>query len=264
MVTMFEVYFDDSGTDSSSEIAIAACYVSTKRGWDEFTREWDCARNQEGFDEFHMAHFLAPRNQAHKPYCDWDNTKKDHVYARLAKIINENKRIGIACAVPKQLYDDLVPERMRRHHGGHYPFAVWECIIKLERWREKSLISLPMRVVFDWEEAGSPKRKEISQILDTMEKGWAKRLGMEDEDSYSFEHHARSKPLQAADILAWQMNNHMRRIFPGPDKAESAHEGFKLLREDQEMNLVFFTEENLRAWVKKIEDDEAAHGLIYK
>ena len=29
LLTMFEVYFDDSGTDLQSPVAIAACYIST-------------------------------------------------------------------------------------------------------------------------------------------------------------------------------------------------------------------------------------------
>ena len=38
VIAMFTAYFDDSGTDRNSEIAIAACYVSTKRGWDDFVK----------------------------------------------------------------------------------------------------------------------------------------------------------------------------------------------------------------------------------
>ena len=54
-LVMFTAYFDDSGTDGNSDIAIAACYISAKRGWDEFVEAWDHARREEGFDVFHMA-----------------------------------------------------------------------------------------------------------------------------------------------------------------------------------------------------------------
>jgi hypothetical protein len=60
---MYEAYFDDSGSNAQSEIAIAACYVSTRRSWVEFVNEWDLARHQEGFDTFHMAEFVAPGEQ---------------------------------------------------------------------------------------------------------------------------------------------------------------------------------------------------------
>ena len=42
-LAMFEIelYFDDSGTDGNTPVAVAACYVSTKKQWDEFVRNWD-------------------------------------------------------------------------------------------------------------------------------------------------------------------------------------------------------------------------------
>jgi hypothetical protein len=80
---MFQVYFDDSGTDAKSEIAIAACYISTKRGWEAFVEGWDQARWEEGFEVFHMADFVARPEHGHKPFCTWNNSKKDHVYGRL-------------------------------------------------------------------------------------------------------------------------------------------------------------------------------------
>jgi hypothetical protein len=59
----FEVYFDDSGTDGGSPIAVAACYVASKTQWDEFVKDWDKAREREGFDEFHMSEFVAKLGQ---------------------------------------------------------------------------------------------------------------------------------------------------------------------------------------------------------
>src|SRR5208282_2955541 len=128
LIAMFEAYFDDSGTDPKSDIAIAACYVSTKRAWGEFVDAWDRVKREEGFDAFHMAEFAAPSGQGHKPFCDWDNQKKDRVYGRLARIINENKRIGIASAVPKKFYDALPPLIHKYHGKDHYAFAVRMCL----------------------------------------------------------------------------------------------------------------------------------------
>jgi hypothetical protein len=163
LIAMFEVYFDDSGTDKNSEIAIAACYVSTKRGWDDFVKAWADARWEEGFGEaFHMAHFIAKRDQGHEPFCHWDNDKKDHVYARLAKIVNENKRIGIAAAVPKKVWDST-PDYIRQFYGReHYTFAVRQYMLRIAAWRKRSMISLPIQYVFDWEMKATPKRTEIS------------------------------------------------------------------------------------------------------
>jgi hypothetical protein len=259
LIAMFEVYFDDSGTHPQSEIAIAACYISTKRLWDEYVNEWNYVLAEEQCGEaFHMTEFVAKPEHGHKPYCDWDNTKKDRVYARLAKIINDNKRVGIASAVPKKAYD-AVPERIRNYHGHeHYTFAVRMCLMRIAEWREKCGITLPMQYVFSWEMGR--KRKEIESIWENMHESWQKRFGIEP-DGISFQHHEHFKPLQAADILAWQMNNHMRKILPlGHDNMDVLHSGFQVLREDQEMDLGFFTEDQIQKWVERINADEQTGG----
>src|ERR1700722_7871955 len=98
----FEVYFDDSGTDGVTPVAVAACYVASKTQWTEFARNWDEVRAKEGFDAFHMAEFVANPDAGHKPFCEWDNPKKERVYGKLASIINTRVRKGFAIAVPKK------------------------------------------------------------------------------------------------------------------------------------------------------------------
>jgi uncharacterized protein DUF3800 len=254
-MVMFTAYFDDSGTDGNSDIAVAACYISTNRGWDEFVNEWDRVRWEEGFGTtaFHMAEFVAPPSQGHEPWCNWDKPKKDHVYGRLATVINVNKRVGIAVAVPKTVWD-RTPDHIRGHYGRqHYTFAVRMCMNRIVRWREQSLIKHSVRYVFDWEMQRSQKREEISKVLEIVARPQnrevADLLGLEP-NGYSFEHKEEVKPLQAADILAWQMRSHMRTIWPlGKDDVSRCHQGFKLLREDQDVDLGFFTEEQINKFV---------------
>lgn len=266
LIAVYETYLDDSGTNTQSPIAIAAGYVSTELGWKRFVRDWDVARCEEGFDAFHMAEFTAPREQGHRPWCEWDNAKKDRVYKRLATIINENKRIGIGVAVPKKVYDS-VPERIRQHYGfEHYTFAVRMFLMRIADWREKSMIALPMQYILDWESLESPKRVEITNTLESVHPKLKSLFGLED-GGYQFQKKKYFKPLQAADILAWQMNTYMPKIYPQGETEENVtqllHPGFKMLRVDQEMDLGFFSETNMGAWVARIEEYERIHGIIY-
>jgi hypothetical protein len=263
LLAMFEVYFDDSGTDGNSEIAVAACYISTKKGWDEFVKEWNYVLAEEQCGEaFHMVEFVAKPEYGYKPYCDWDNTKKDRVYGRLAKIINENKWTGITSAVPKKTYDAIVPERIRNYHGyEHYTFAVRMCLMRIADWREKCGITLPMQYVFSWEMGR--KKKEIESIWENIHESWESKFGIEPE-GVSFQRMEKFKPLQAADILAWQMRCHMQKIFPlGHDSLELTHPGFAALRVDQDMDLGFFSDKAIKDWVKDIEQHEAVRGKFY-
>ncbi len=115
------------------------------------------------------------------------------------------------------------------------------------------MITLPVRYVFDWEMRKSQKREEITRILELIGKpqnqAVAGLLGLEPQ-GYSFEHKEEFKPLQAPDILAWQMRSHMRKIWPvGHDDESLCHPGFRLLRQDQEMDLGFFTKQQIDKFV---------------
>jgi hypothetical protein len=253
---VYQTYFDDSGTHEQSEIAIAACYVSTESGWRRFAAEWDEVRFGEGFEYFHMAEFVAPPEHGHKPWCEWSKEKKVRVYNRLASIINQNKRVGMGCAVPKAAYDSLPAESRKSFGMEHYTFAVRICLGQVTTWRTKSYNRLPMQFVFDWENPGSRKRSEIEALFQTMHPSWEQHLGA-GKDDYSFQKKKEVKPLQAADILAWQMNNHMRKIFPiGRDDESLCHPGFKILRLDQEVDLSFFTSGQLQKFRVNFEKSE--------
>ena len=142
----------------------------------------------------------------------------------------------------------------------HYAFAVRTCLSLIADWRRESTITLPMEYIFDWEMKGTDKHRDVSAIWDNMHELLAKELGYE-RDAYGFRHKADFKPLQASDILAWQMNSHMVKMLRDgeeEDLPELAHPGFRLLREDQEMPLAFFTESQLEKFVRKYEALEQA------
>ncbi len=257
LLSMFEVYFDDSGTDLQSPMAIAACYISTKRGWDSFVSAWDEIRSSEGFDVFHMVDFAASHDPSKKPFCDWDYIKRKRVYRRLAKAINDNKRIGIAFAVPQDVFNVVVPSlpSWMQRRLGQYPYtaAVRFLMGAIRDWRERYGITLPMQYVFDWTTDENLKA-EVSapwkNISDRDE--WLRWYGIEDPKGYSFQDRGLFKPLQAADILAWQFNSHMRNvIMAGKNEPLDTHPNFRVLREDQEMVLGFYTEEQFRAAVER-------------
>ena len=158
-----EVYFDDSGSDKTSPIAVAACYIAKKTQWDEFIRNWDEVRAVEEFDFFHMSHFVAKPDQGHKPFCDWNKEKKDRVYRKLAGTINLRIKQGLAVTVPKESFDQLADEEFKKDFAhDHYSWAVTTLLAYIEQWRKQYNITTPMQYVFD---QGSECRKTNSRIL---------------------------------------------------------------------------------------------------
>jgi hypothetical protein len=244
----FEVYFDDSGTDGVTPVAVAACYVSSKNQWDEFVRNWDEVRDTEGFDVFHMAEFVAKPDAGHKPFCDWDNPKKDRVYGKLASIINTRVRKGFAISVPKKPFDQhAFPEFKEQYAADHYTWAVKSAIGLVENWRKKFKITAPMQYVFDQGSLGERQIKAVWEECEQRESA-REKYGIVP-NGVMFQDKAFFKPLQAADILAWQVQNNMRRtvmIGRDPDDRSLIHPGFKLLRQNRPMDLAFYSTDQLK------------------
>jgi hypothetical protein len=196
-----------------------------------------------------MCEFVAKREAGHKPFCDWDNKKKDRVYARLASIINTRIRHGFAVAVPKAPFDRYVFEEFKDGCAAdHYTWAIRNILILLSDWRQKYQIGKPMQYVFHY---GSLSQNRIKQIWESESKKNSPlaglRFGMVPE-GIMFQDEALFKPLQAADILAWQIQNQMRRtVMVGiPTHARRAHDGLRVLVENRPVSVAYFGTDQLR------------------
>jgi len=242
-----EVAFDDSGTDANSPVAVAACYIASKEQWREFARNWDEVTKAEGFEVFHMSDFIAKKEAGRKPFCDWDNPKKDRVYGKLASIINTRISRGFAVAVPKAPFDRYVFQEFRDGYAAdHYIFAIRTILSSISDWRQQYEIRGPMQYVFD---RGSLNEKRIEQIWKEDSKNSSalveRRFGMVPE-GIMFQDDAFFKPLQAADILGWQVQNHMRRTsLIGRPTSTRGHPGHEVLWGNLSLTVGYYSTEQL-------------------
>lgn len=193
---MFAVYFDDSGTHTESDVAVAACYVGDCEQWKRFEDDWERARKSEGFDVFGMADILGGK----KEYRGWPQEKRDHLIRKLITISRIRSRYAMAASVIKKDYDAIIRDDLRGRMGKfHYSFAVRSCMIFLKNWRYQYGITGPIQYVFDRMAQG---KGEIEAILDdVIAKGHGEKFGLE-AGGYSFQNKVALFPLQAADILA--------------------------------------------------------------
>jgi Protein of unknown function (DUF3800) len=257
-----EVYFDDSGTDAGTPVAVAACYVAKKTQWDEFVRNWDQVMAEEGFTLFHMAEFMAKPEMKHEPFCHWNNEKKDRVYKKLASIINTRVRQGFAVAVPKQPFDEYVFDEFRDFAENHFVFAVKTVMGYIDNWRQEFSVGLPMQYVF---ESGSPGEDQIHQIWKEClsHKNSEERYGIVP-NGVMFQDKRFFKPLQAADILAWQMQNVMRRtvlIGRDPYDRKLVHPNFLMLRDRRPVDLMFYSREQMKQTFERTRTYHDEHGI---
>ncbi len=254
----FEIYWDDSGTHKQSPIAVATCYVATKEQWERFELDWDEARQRGGFDVFHMADFMATPGNKGKPFWDWDKNKKNQVYFRIANIINNRVRMGFAVAVPKNAYDLYAPDRFRREYAkGHYAFAVKCCMGMVGKWHETYAKGQGIKYVFDKMGKGCGEIQDIWKMA-AQEPIEAGKCGL-CPDGYSFQSKRDFNPLQAADILAWNM---YAAILDGPKHGRPAYlrPYFKVLTEGRPMGIGFFDEQEMKSFFDQQKEYESRTG----
>jgi hypothetical protein len=207
---MFTLYCDDSGTHSESDIAVAACYISTVEQWTEFNRNWNEVNARENFGVFHMADFVAKKEQFAS--LEWnDQTKRDRTLPALINIIKTRARIGFSVVIVKSAYDDVIVGGKLREKCGdnHYAFAVRICTAMVDRWRKRHHYEAPVEYVFDRLSKG---KGDINALFDKLLLGGdiaLKQYGVY-KGCWSFQDKAQVLPLQAADIWAWENYRYMR------------------------------------------------------
>ncbi len=212
-MAMFTLYCDDSGTHAQSDIAVAACYVSTVEQWERFKRSWDEADEKERFGVFHMADFVARKEPFDSP--EWaEQAKRDRTMNRLINIIRTRVRIGFAVAVVKSAYDEIIlgSEFKDKFSPNHYAFAFRVCTALVDRWRSKYDHHEPVEYVFDRLTKG---KGEINSLFERLLRGKedaSRRYGVY-ADCWSFQDKARIVQLQAADIWAWENYRYVKDCF---------------------------------------------------
>ncbi len=251
---MFTLYCDDSGTHSQSPIAVAACFVAPILQWEHFTKDWNAANAAEQFGVFHMADFVAHKEQFAFP--EWqDEHKRARTIKRLISIMTTRRKQGFFSVVEKSAYDEEVPQALkekRKLGNNHYTFAVRMCMAKVLKWRMKYGYKEAVEFVFDQMSKG---KGEINAVFEeALKEGDEKALvhGISRDAGWSFQSKAKVLPLQGADILAWEALHYMQKYFL-PDVKEEPRKSYGALIE-KAMDRGYHDRETLRKWVAHVKE----------
>lgn len=252
-LAVWQVYFDDSGTHSGSEIAVAACYMAPVRQWKRFDTAWNKMRSTESFDVFHMTEFVARRGE----FKGWDDQERDRVIRRLIGIINQYTTQGFAIALPKADYDSVIPEDFKKKLGKHhYTWCVKMCFGEIEKWRQSCSLTEPMEYIFE-----SGTKGATGELLDTFFK-YSKtqtdslpRYGLQ-QGAYSFQKKVETVRLQAADILAWETCYQMKNVtFASQPK--TPRKSYVELHRRNHARVFSIKRNQIEKWVKQSRELEA-------
>jgi hypothetical protein len=255
-LVMFTLYCDDSGTHAKSDIAVAACYISTAEQWGHFQRNWEEANIRERFGVFHMADFVSKQGQFSAP--EWDEQeKRDRTIRALINLIKTRALIGFSGAVVKSAFDEvIVDSKLREKYGdNHYAFVVRLCTVLVDRWRQKHKYEAPVQYVFDRQSKGKGEINALFGKLLLGEKDAMRRYGVY-KDCWSFQDKEKVIPLQAADIWAWENFRYMRDCALSTGLKKTPRRSYLALRESP-TEVRYHVRQSLEELVRRVEDSIA-------
>jgi hypothetical protein len=199
------VHFDDSGTHPESPVAVIGGWIAPPQQWKKFTKEWNKAKLEYGFEEFHTADFMF--NGKDSEFADkdeWNENKKKIVLRRLESIITQRASQGFCLRVVKKDHAEIIPQKLKCTVGQFpYTYALRAAMGFVEKWRKKIGITEPTEYIFDAMATG-PAKTEINRVFEEAIRidGALHKYGIYKE-CHSFRDSKEILPLQAADMLAW-------------------------------------------------------------
>ena len=211
---MLVAYFDDSGTHDASEIVVMAGFIGTEEQWRPVDEAW-AAKLKEPLpgkpplNRFHMANCMA-RNGEFFGYSEAD---RDAVTNDFRQLILDAKLTGHVMAVDRIAWDEIIVGPLRVIFGDAEWYCVRSCLDFAIKEAEKRDGDRGVHLIFD-------NRPEVRKIpfQNTFEKlqgrlyngdskfpNWAHLIGS------TFLSSEAVRPLQAADMLAWESYAHAKR-----------------------------------------------------
>lgn len=197
-------YLDESGTHRSAEALAVAGYLSTQDRWEQFDAEWRVALREYGLEFFHMTDFA---NGAPPYNTDIWRTEREARFSRLVDIINRNALASIGITLPIRLFRSVVSTKAQRLVGGPYGLAAHACLTEAARIIRAHQWDAWIRYIYaDGAEGAGQVLASYRRI-----KGQAQNKDILRLDKLSFEDKKEYLPLQAADILAYELYKHLPR-----------------------------------------------------
>ena len=209
-VTVLKAFIDDSGSGGDSEWYVLAGYLGTVEGWDQFDSLWlDVLHEYPRVEYFKASEAESLRKQFGGFTDEQRNTKLD----RLIEVIGRCSRRAICARMRQRVYNDFVKGQVPPAWDSPYYFlfpAVIAASINIERILGDSET---VDFVFDSDEAHEKGCERLLPALFPMQSMYGSLVNVIRRDEKKF------LPLQAADLLAWQI----RRFYCVTDEPRRKH-----------------------------------------
>lgn len=201
----YTAYFDESGTHPGSEYVVVAGFVANEPAWLEFSAEWQVALDSYDLEFFHMSDF----ENRQGPYRFWCEDERKERLNQLLDIIHKHVFQSIGCIVLKKSFDSIMSPQARIICGDAYGLASLACFRNLGDTAKNPKIDGVMDYIMERGAMGS------TALLHIWREGAKDPKWMENNRIHSLDFRDKRAflPLQAADILAYELYKHASRRF---------------------------------------------------
>jgi hypothetical protein len=207
-----------------------------------------------GLECFHMTDFA---NRV-RLYESWSDQERRFRLARLIAIINRHTLASIAIVVPVKSYNSIFSAEGKRFVGGPYGVAANACFMDVAKVVEPDYPSARIAYIF---EAGAQGAGEVQKVF-----GWNFNNPENKERFKLLSLKFAGKefvPLQAADILAYELGKHLPRQL-GIDRRSPRHENLSMLQDCKLKSWGYLDETQLTEQARIIEAAVRTHGFNRK
>jgi hypothetical protein len=272
---MLTAYMDDSGSHDGAHHCLVAGYWGGQNEWRRFERAWTEVLQKAGIEDFHAKEFW-PRLEGQRlgRYAGWPDSKHRDFIDRLLRVIHGHKIYPFACGVRiadwnqlSELYRKVFCGKylsLQANPNTHRPIylPLQRCILRAASYCRDGL---NMNFVLDSNQTISANAlacfSDLKASLLKDREPIAEKLG-----SLHFSDRRRATPLQAADLLAYELYRYGKKMLEGKGRKEKMRpEAVRaLLRFKGYEDFWLFDEERMNNGIslmeRKIEERLASHS----
>jgi len=215
-------FLDDSGKegDSSNPFVCMAGYLAEEPFWDIFQRAWAQRLLKYNISQVHMRD-LIPLQGEYKEL-GWDYAKRDGVLREFIGLIKGSNLVGLGVGVDANAWRKI-PKEITKEYGNTQEFCFARILRMLVDRLKKSVPGERVNIMFDCDPEFCPSR--FRRWLDIKARDPVARLYL---TSITFGDPSVFRPLQAADLLAWETRKELVQKAGGFDSTDRFEELFKI------------------------------------
>jgi hypothetical protein len=204
-------YFDDAGTHAGSEVTSIGGLLGTARAWATLEADW--AAVIDDFPEYGLTAFHA--HDCQEGIGDFANFRREireAISARFSRVIARHTELRVfwsSCI--NAAWDEVADAPFRERYISAFGLCFEWCIQQTARWSVNYAQGSPVSLVFAEQKNFEDRMRDVFRYY-VGAKGYAPLRTL------TFGSYRDLLPLQAADLIATELNRYWRAADLNPDK----------------------------------------------